>query len=63
VLLSTADDAVLAAAAELGEELRTAQQEQSQFEFTSLLMRCNDAITEELGVDYGDACGAGDDCC
>jgi len=63
VLLSTTDDEVLAAAEELGKELRTAQQEQSQFEFNSLLMRCNDAIGREIGIDYGSACGAGDDCC
>jgi tetrahydromethanopterin S-methyltransferase subunit G len=63
VLLSTAEQEVLAAAEELGEELRTAQREQSQFEFNSLLMRCNDAIGREIGIDYGSACGAGDDCC
>jgi tetrahydromethanopterin S-methyltransferase subunit G len=63
VLLSTADEEVLVAAKELGEELQNAQQEQSQFEFNSLLMRCNDAIGREIGIDYGSACGAGDDCC
>jgi hypothetical protein len=62
VLLSTVDDEVLAAAEELGEELRNAQQESTQSEFDSLLMRCNDSITEELGVDYGDACDAGGSC-
>ena len=61
--MSTTDDEVLAAAEELGKELRTAQQEQSQFEFNPLLMRCNDAIGREIGIDYGSACGAGDDCC
>ncbi|MFW6321765.1 MAG: halo-CC-star protein HcsS [Halohasta sp.] len=63
MLLSATDDEVLAAAEELGEELRNAQQEQSRFEFDSLLMRCNDAIGREIGIDYGSACGAGDDCC
>ena len=62
MLLSTADQEVLAAAEELGEDLRNVQQESSQFEFNSLLLRCNDAITEEIGVDYGDACDT-DDCC
>jgi hypothetical protein len=62
VLLSTTDDDVLAAAEELGEELRNAQQESTQFEFDSLLVRCNDAITAEIGVDYGSACDT-DDCC
>ncbi len=53
---------MLAAAEELGEELHTAQQESTEFEFNSLLLRCNDAITEEIGVDYGDVCDT-DDCC
>ena len=60
MLLSTTDDDVLAAAEALGEELRTAQQESTEFD--SLLMQCNDVITEEIGVDYGDACDT-DDCC
>ncbi len=62
MLLSASDQEVLAAAEELGEELQNAQQEQSRFEFNSLLMRCNDAIDREIGIDYGSACGAGD-CC
>ncbi|MCL9817298.1 hypothetical protein AArcSt2_10125 [Natronocalculus amylovorans] len=61
MLLSTADEEVLAAAEEFAEELRSAQQESSQFEFNSLLLRCNDAITAEIGVDYGDVCDT-DDC-
>nr|WP_205628436.1 halo-CC-star protein HcsS [Haloprofundus marisrubri] len=61
-MLNTDDQEVLAAAEELGEELRNAQQKSSQLEFNSLLLRCNDAITEEIGVDYGDACDT-DDCC
>jgi len=63
VLLSTSNDEVIAAAEALGEELRNAQREQSQFQFNSLLMRCNDAIGREIGIDYGSACDAGDDCC
>ena len=62
MLLSTADSEVMAAAEELGEELRTAQTEQSRSEFDSLLTRCNDAIGREIGVDYGDACDAGGGC-
>jgi len=62
VLLSPSNDEVMTAAEELGEELRNAQQEQSQFEFNSLLTRCNDAIGREIGVDYGDACDAGGGC-
>jgi len=53
---------VLAAAEELGEALREAQREQSRFQFNSLLMRCNDAISRETGIDYGSACGAGGSC-
>ena len=60
--MSTSNDEVIAAAEALGEELRNAQREQSQFQFNSLLMRCNDAIGREIGIDYGSACGAGD-CC
>lgn len=60
MLLSTTDDDVLAAAEALGEELRNAKQESTEFD--SLLLRCNDTITEEIGVDYGDACDT-DDCC
>jgi hypothetical protein len=62
VLLNTTDDEVLIAAEALGEELRNAQREQSKFQFNSLLMRCNDAINREIGVDYGDVCGADGSC-
>ncbi len=62
MLLSRSDEAVLAAAEELGEELRNAQQEQSQFQFNSVLVQCNDAIGREIGIDYGSACGAGGGC-
>lgn len=62
MLLSTSDDEVLAAAEELGEELHNAQQESTEFDFDSLLMRCNDAITEKIGVDYGSVCETSD-CC
>jgi hypothetical protein len=62
VLLSATDDEVLAAAEELGEELHNVQQESTRFEFDSLLIRCNDAITEEIGIDYSSACDA-NECC
>ncbi len=62
MLLSATDEEVLAAAEELGEELRNVQQESTQFEFNSLLTRCSDTITERIGVDYSSACDA-DDCC
>lgn len=62
MLLNTPDDDVLAAAEELGEELHTANEESTESEFDSLLMRCNDAITEEIGVDYGSVCETSDRC-
>ena len=62
MLLSASDQEVMAAAEELGEELRNAQREQSRFQFNSLLMRCNNAIGQEIGIDYGSACGAGGGC-
>ena len=60
--MSSSNEEVLAAAEELGEALREAQREQSRFQFNSLLMRCNDAISRETGIDYGSACGAGGSC-
>jgi len=63
VLLSRSDEAVLAAAEELGEELRNAKQERDQFQFNSILVQCNEAIGQQIGIDYGSACGAGDDGC
>jgi len=62
VLLSVSDEDVLAAAEALGEELATAKDDTSQFQFTTMVMQCNEAITEETGVKYGQACGAGGSC-
>jgi len=62
VLLSTTDEAVLAAAEDLGTELRTAQQDRDQFQFNSILVQCNEAISQQIGIQYGSACGAGDGC-
>ncbi|QSG01268.1 halo-CC-star protein HcsS [Natranaeroarchaeum sulfidigenes] len=62
MLLSASDEDVLAAAAALGEELAAAKADTSQFQFTTMLKQCNEAITEETGVKYGDACGAGGSC-
>jgi len=62
VLLSASDAEVLAAAEELGEELRDAQQQQGQFQFNSILVQCNEAIGQQIGIDYGSACGAGGGC-
>jgi hypothetical protein len=62
MLLSTTDEDVLTAAESLGEELAAAESEMSRFEFQTVLMQCNEAISEETGIQYGDACGAGGSC-
>jgi hypothetical protein len=43
-------------------ELAAVQSETTDFEFETILMQCNKAISEETGVQYGDACGVGG-CC
>lgn len=60
--MSTTDEDVLAAAEALGAELATVQSEATDFEFETILVQCNEAITEETGIQYGDACGAGGSC-
>ncbi len=62
MLLSTTDDTVLEAAEALGEELAAAEADASEFQFSTLLLQCNEAITERTDVKYGQACGAGGDC-
>ena len=62
MLLSASEEDVLAAAEALGEELAAAESEMSRFEFQTVLTQCNEAISEETGVQYGDACGAGGSC-
>ena len=57
------DEAVLAAAETLGEELAAANDESSEFAFTTMVMQCNEAISDETGIDYGSVCGADDDGC
>ncbi len=57
------DEAVLAAAETLGEELAAAKDESSEFAFTTMVMQCNEAIGDETGIDYGGVCGADDDGC
>ena len=59
MLLSTSNEDVLAAAETLGEELAAVESDISEFEFTTTLRQCNETITEETGVEYGQACGAG----
>lgn len=62
MLLSAPDQDVIEAAEALGEELAAAQEETTPFEFNSILMQCNDAISQRTGIDYGSACGAGGSC-
>jgi hypothetical protein len=62
VLLSATDEEVLAAAEALGEELAAAKSDASEVQFTTILRQCNEAISEETGVRYGQICGA-DGCC
>ncbi|OYR62674.1 hypothetical protein DJ83_04910 [Halorubrum ezzemoulense] len=57
------DEAVVAAAEALGEELAAAKESSSEFAFTTMVMQCNEAIGDETGVDYGSVCGADDDGC
>ena len=61
--MSPSDDEVLAAAEALGKDLDVAQLEATAAEFESLLIECNEAISDEIGLNYGDVCGAGSDCC
>jgi len=56
------DEEVIEAAKALAAELDAAQGESTPFQFTSILMQCNEAISEETGIDYGSACGAGGSC-
>ena len=57
------DEEVVAAAEALGEELAAAKASSSEFEFTTVVTQCNEAIGDETGVDYGSVCGADDDGC
>ncbi|WP_277540083.1 halo-CC-star protein HcsS [Haloarcula laminariae] len=62
MLLSASEEDVLAAAEALGEELAAMESDASPAEFQTVLLQCNEAINEETGVQYGDACGAGGSC-
>ncbi|EMA66279.1 halo-CC-star protein HcsS [Halorubrum kocurii] len=56
------DDEVVAAAETLGEALAAARASSSEFEFTTMVRQCNEAIGDETGIDYGGVCDT-DDCC
>lgn len=63
MLLSTPDEDVLTAADTLGKTLQTLQSESTQSEFESVLVECTEAINEATGLEYGEVCDAGSDCC
>ena len=48
------------AAEVLGEKLT--QSEATEVEFETILQQCNEAISEEIGIQYGEACDAGGSC-
>lgn len=58
-----ADAEVIAAAEALGEELAAAKEGSSEFAFTTMAMQCNEAISDEMGIDYGSVCGTDDGSC
>ncbi|SIS18048.1 halo-CC-star protein HcsS [Natronorubrum thiooxidans] len=62
MLLSATDEAVLAAAEAFGEELADSRSDTVSSELETILLEYNDAISEEIGLEYGSVCGAGD-CC
>jgi len=53
---------VLEAAEALGEELTQTQFEAGDSEFETILEECTEAISEETGIQYHDACDT-DGCC
>ncbi|MCG1006449.1 halo-CC-star protein HcsS [Halorubrum lacusprofundi] len=57
------DDEIVAVAEALSEELAAAKESSSEFAFTTMVMQCNDAISDETGIDYGSVCGADDNGC
>jgi len=61
VLLSTAPD-VVEAAEQLGDALADEKADLDRTEFFDLVIRCNQAIERETGIDYGSVC-SDDDCC
>ncbi|WP_277543093.1 halo-CC-star protein HcsS [Haloarcula laminariae] len=60
--MSTTDEDVLEAAKALGEELTQTQSEAADSEFKTILDECTEAISEETGIQYDDACDT-DGCC
>ncbi len=53
---------MLEAARALGEELTQTQSAATESEFETVLEECNEAISEQTGIQYDDACDTGG-CC
>lgn len=51
------------AANELAEALLTAKSGTPRAAFESTLIECNEAITTETGIEYGEVCETESDCC
>ncbi|MDZ7850105.1 MAG: halo-CC-star protein HcsS [Halodesulfurarchaeum sp.] len=60
--MSENGSAVIAAAEDLGDALAAEREELGRVEFFDLVMRCNQAIERETGIDYGSVC-SDDGCC
>lgn len=60
--MNPSDEDVLNAAEALGEELAQTQSEATESEFETILEECSEAISEETGIQYDDACDTGG-CC
>ena len=60
--MSTTDEDVLEAAEALSDELTQIQSEATESEFETILAECTEAISEETGIRYDDACDTGG-CC
>lgn len=61
--MSTTDEAVLAAARALGDALASAKSDSSSSEFEATLRECTEEISTGTGIDYGEVCDTGSDCC
>lgn len=62
MLLTTTESDVLTAAERLGDTLADAKTESTAEEYESVLLQCNQALKQDLGVDYGAVC-SDDGCC
>ncbi|MFW5978395.1 MAG: halo-CC-star protein HcsS [Halohasta sp.] len=54
--MSATESEVLSVAEALGDALAEEKSDLDRTEFFGLVMRCNQAIEQEIGVDYGSIC-------